>query len=235
MYRPGNSGIGSEFDSCRAQRGIDSLQDMTVFLSAVDKVSITMFSTMPTIGTNAEPERQQEHADTEGGLRDAAVADLGSRKDFYRIAKRPEGSRLQDAKADRLEMCGSERDFETGRKRRGLSRSHCAQRARAARPGSREAAIQLRVEIENRAGTTAEGDAEGREGKVAVEESGRLRPSCRWGHRSSVPYLVANWDFGIEYRAYRHRRALSQSAELAPRIAGCDAGGRIGRGDSKPL
>jgi len=46
--------------------GIDSLQDLTVFLPAVDKVSPTMFDDA-TISTSSEPE-QQEHADSEGGF-----------------------------------------------------------------------------------------------------------------------------------------------------------------------
>ncbi len=65
MYRPGLL-ASTRIRFVQSAAGVDSLQDMTVFLPAVDKVSPTMFDEAE-INTNSEPE-QQEHADAEGGF-----------------------------------------------------------------------------------------------------------------------------------------------------------------------
>ncbi len=65
LYRPGLlASVRVRF--AQASAGIDTQQDMTVFISAVDKVSPTMFDDA-TIEVEEEPE-QQEHPDKEGGF-----------------------------------------------------------------------------------------------------------------------------------------------------------------------
>ncbi|WP_040593989.1 ATP-binding protein [Schlesneria paludicola] len=64
-YRPGLL-ASTRVRFVQATAGIDSLQDMSVFLPAVDKVSPTMFDDA-TISTEAEPE-QQAQPDSEGSF-----------------------------------------------------------------------------------------------------------------------------------------------------------------------
>lgn len=64
-YRPGIL-ASTRVRFVQASAGIDTLQDMTVFLHAVDKVSSTMFDDAE-ITTAPEPE-QQEHADGDAGF-----------------------------------------------------------------------------------------------------------------------------------------------------------------------
>ncbi|MEI8021367.1 MAG: ATP-binding protein, partial [Schlesneria sp.] len=78
LYRPGLlASVRVRF--AQAAAGIDTQQDMTVFLPAVDKVSPSMFDDA-TIEIEEEPE-QQEHPDNEGGFATLPV-DLNRAKTF---------------------------------------------------------------------------------------------------------------------------------------------------------
>ena len=78
LYRPGLlASVRVRF--AQAAAGIDTQQDMTVFLPAVDKVSPSMFDDA-TIEIEEEPE-QQEHPDNEGGFA-TLPADLNRAKTF---------------------------------------------------------------------------------------------------------------------------------------------------------
>ena len=78
LYRPGLlATVRVRF--AQAAAGIDTQQDMTVFLPAVDKVSPTMFDDA-TIEVEEEPE-QQEHPDNEGGFA-TLPSDLNRAKTF---------------------------------------------------------------------------------------------------------------------------------------------------------
>ena len=78
LYRPGLlASVRVRF--AQAAAGIDTQQDMTVFLPAVDKVSPSMFDDA-TIEIEEEPERQ-EHPDNEGGFA-TLPADLNRAKTF---------------------------------------------------------------------------------------------------------------------------------------------------------
>jgi hypothetical protein len=62
--------------------GIDSLQDLMILLSAVDKVSPTMFDDAE-IGTQSEPEHQ-DHAESDAGF-DSLPSDLSRAKTFTEL------------------------------------------------------------------------------------------------------------------------------------------------------
>ena len=81
LYRPGIL-ASTRVRFVQTAAGIDLLQDITVFLAAVDKVSPTMFDDA-TFDTGAEPE-QQEHPDSEGGFA-TLPADLNRAKTFTEL------------------------------------------------------------------------------------------------------------------------------------------------------
>lgn len=81
MYRPGIL-ASTRVRFVQAAAGIDTMQDMTVFLPAVDKVSPTMFDDAE-ISTDAEPE-QQEHVDEDAGFA-SLPSDLSQAKTFTEL------------------------------------------------------------------------------------------------------------------------------------------------------
>jgi hypothetical protein len=81
LYRPGIL-ASTRVRFVQASAGVDVLQDMTVFLAAVNKVSPTMFDDA-TISRDAEPE-QQEHAEDDAGFA-ILPADLNRAKTFTEL------------------------------------------------------------------------------------------------------------------------------------------------------
>ena len=81
LYRPGIL-ASARIRFVQASAGVDTLQDMTVFLPCADKVSAIMFDDA-TISTESEPE-QQEHPDDDGGFA-SLPADLNRAKTFAEL------------------------------------------------------------------------------------------------------------------------------------------------------
>ena len=120
MYRPGIL-AATRVRFVQSAAGIDTLQDMTVFLPAVDKVSPTMFDDAD-ISTSAEPE-QQEHADADGGFA-SLPADLNRAKTF---------TELQNAMKDHV--------YKTQK----LSVWKCAELKETSKPGETEGDFRVRI------------------------------------------------------------------------------------------
>ena len=119
-YRPGIL-ASTRVRFVQAATGVDTLQDMTVFLPAVDKVSPTMFDDAE-IGANPEPE-QQEHADTEGGF--ASLPSELSRAKTY--------TELQAALKDHV--------YKTQK----LTLWKCAELKETSKPGESEGDFRVRI------------------------------------------------------------------------------------------
>lgn len=81
LYRPGIL-ASARVRFVQSSAGIDLLQDITILLPAVDKVSVTMFDDAE-ISSSSEPE-QQEHADSDGGFA-TLPAELSRAKTFTEL------------------------------------------------------------------------------------------------------------------------------------------------------
>ena len=119
-YRPGII-ASTRVRFVQTTAGVDLLEDMTVFLPAVDKVSPTMFDDAE-IGTNAEPE-QQEHAESDGGFA-SLPADLSRAKTF---------TELQAALKDHI--------YKTQK----LTLWKCAELKETSKPGESEGDFRVRI------------------------------------------------------------------------------------------
>ncbi len=120
IYRPGLL-ASTRIRFVQASAGIDMLQDMTVFLPAIDKVSNTMFDNAK-ISTESEPE-QQDHAESDASF-GTLPSDLNRAKTY---------TELQAALKDHL--------YKTEK----LSVWKCPELKETSKPGETEGEFRIRI------------------------------------------------------------------------------------------
>ena len=110
LYRPGIlASIRVRF--VQASAGIDSLQDLTVFLPAVEKVSPTMFDDA-LIEANPEPEHQSQ-AEPEANFADLP-AELNRAKTYTELQSALKDHVYKTQKLSVLEVCRAQANVESG-------------------------------------------------------------------------------------------------------------------------